>query len=106
MPMAGSIESKIANWPAVRPPILRGAAGWEQRGDGVDRTRGIIHDAARPKALRRELVEAHLARDCGHARVHAAGTACVEIKFRAPHAIDAMLSLTEQQTPPARKPLR
>ena len=54
--MAGSIESKIANWPAVRPPILRGAAGWEQRGDGVDRTRGIIHDAARPKALRRELV--------------------------------------------------
>ena len=22
MPIAGSIESKIANWPAVRPPII------------------------------------------------------------------------------------
>ena len=69
MPIAGSIESKIANWPAVRPPILRGAAGREQRGDGVDRTRGIIHDAARAEALRRELVEAHLARDGATAMV-------------------------------------
>ena len=64
MPIAGSIESKIANWPAVRPPILRGAAGWEQRGDGVDRTRGIIHDAPRAEALRRELV-----RNSGRSRV-------------------------------------
>ena len=88
MPIAGSIESKIANWPAVRPPILRGAAGWERRGgDGVDRTRGIIHDAARAEALRRELVEAHLARDGAHTSEHGALATCVEIKFRAPHAI-------------------
>ena len=75
MPIAGSIESKIANWPAVSPPILRGAARRAQRGDGVHRTRGIIHDAARAEALRRELVEAHLRGDSAHARKHTATAA-------------------------------
>ena len=42
------------------------------------------HDAPRAEALRRELVEAHLARDCAHTSKHGALTACVEIKFRAP----------------------
>ena len=37
MPIAGSIESKIANWPAVRPPIMIARHG--------------AADAARQKAL-------------------------------------------------------
>jgi hypothetical protein len=46
MPIAGSIESKIANWPAVRPPIMI---------DEINRRRAPMRhraaDAARQEAL-------------------------------------------------------
>ncbi len=53
------------------------ADGREHRVEDRELARGEAadHDAPRAESLRRELVEAHLARDCCHARVHTATAA-------------------------------